>query len=90
MIAVTHDRYFLDNSAGWIVEISDGNIYPHRGNYSSWLEAKHSRVELQQKQDKALKKFLAQELEWIRKPAKSRQAKSRARVQSYEKVCSSV
>jgi len=86
VLAVTHDRFFLENSAGWILEVADGKIYPHKGNYTSWLEAKQVRIELQEKKDKNFQKFLSRELEWIRKPAKARQAKSQARVKAYEQV----
>ena len=118
VLAVTHDRFFLENSAGWILEVADGKLFPHKvynentfglqnflhfshayhpnllplppffsqGNYTSWLEAKQLRQEMMERQDKQMQNFLARELEWIRKPAKARQAKSQARVKAYEKV----
>jgi len=84
VIAVTHDRYFLDNVAGWILEIDRGKCIPWEGNYSSWLEQKNKRLALDAKADEQLKKKLQQELEWIRKTPAGRQAKNKARIQRYE------
>jgi sulfate-transporting ATPase len=86
VVAVTHDRYFLDNVAKWILEIDHGRGIPFEGNYSAWLEQKKSRLELEEKQASARQKTLAKELEWIRMSPKARQAKSKARVASYEKL----
>jgi len=84
VILVTHDRYFLDNVVGWILELDRGQGIPFEGNYSAWLEQKQKRLELEGKQDGARQKTLARELEWIRQSPKARQAKSKARIQSYE------
>jgi len=86
VVAVTHDRYFLDNVAKWILEIDHGRGIPFEGNYSAWLEQKKARLELEEKQASARQKTLAKELEWIRMSPKARQAKSKARVASYEKL----
>ncbi|MGN6727398.1 MAG: energy-dependent translational throttle protein EttA [Tepidisphaeraceae bacterium] len=86
VIAVTHDRYFLDNVATWILEIDHGRCIPWRGNYSTWLDAKAKRLEIEEKQDKAHKKMMAAELEWIRQTPKARQAKSKARIANYERM----
>ena len=86
VIAVTHDRYFLDNVAGWILEIDRGKCIPWEGNYSSWLEQKNKRMALDAKADEQLKKKLQQELEWIRKTPACRQAKNKARIQRYEEL----
>jgi ATP-binding cassette ChvD family protein len=86
VVAVTHDRYFLDNVAKWILEIDHGRGIPFEGNYSAWLEQKKSRLELEEKQASARQKTLAKELEWIRMSPKARQAKSKARVAAYEKL----
>jgi sulfate-transporting ATPase len=86
IVAVTHDRYFLDNVAGWILELERGKGLPLEGNYSSWLEQKRKRLELEEKQQSARQKALAKELEWIRMAPKARQAKSKARVNAYEKM----
>jgi energy-dependent translational throttle protein EttA len=86
IVAVTHDRYFLDNVAGWILEIEYGRGLPFEGNYSSWLEQKRKRLELEEKQESARQRALAKELEWIRMAPKARQAKSKARVNAYEKM----
>ena len=80
VIAVTHDRYFLDNVAGWILELDRGHGIPWQGNYSSWLEQKEKRLEIEEKQQDGLRKMLAQELEWVRQNPKARQAKSKARL----------
>jgi sulfate-transporting ATPase len=86
VVAVTHDRYFLDNVAKWILEIDHGRGIPFEGNYSAWLEQKKGRLELEEKQASARQKTLAKELEWIRMSPKARQAKSKARVAAYEKL----
>jgi ATP-binding cassette ChvD family protein len=88
IVAVTHDRYFLDNVASWILEIEYGRAYPFEGNYSSWLEQKAKRLEMDEKKKSARQKTLAKELEWIRSSPKARQAKSKARISSYEKMAS--
>lgn len=84
VIAVTHDRYFLDNIAGWILELDRGHGIPWEGNYSSWLEQKSNRLALEEKTESKRQKTLARELEWIRMSPKARQAKSKARVNAYE------
>ena len=81
---VTHDRYFLDNVATWILELDRGKGLPWEGNYSSWLEQKNKRMAADEKADEQLKKKLQQELEWIRKTPAGRQAKNKARIQRYE------
>jgi energy-dependent translational throttle protein EttA len=86
VIAITHDRYFLDNVAGWILELDRGEGIPYQGNYSSWLEQKAQRLATEQKGEKKRQKTLADELEWIRSSPKARQAKSKARIQNYEKL----
>ncbi|MBL9161377.1 MAG: energy-dependent translational throttle protein EttA [Planctomycetaceae bacterium] len=86
IVAVTHDRYFLDNVAGWILEIEYGRGLPFEGNYTSWLEQKQKRLKLEEKQESARQRALAKELEWIRMAPKARQAKSKARVNAYEKM----
>ncbi|MFZ4733705.1 MAG: ATP-binding cassette domain-containing protein, partial [Pirellulales bacterium] len=86
VVAVTHDRYFLDNVAKWILEVDHGRGIPFEGNYSSWLEQKKARLELEEKQASTRQKTLDRELEWIRMSPKARQAKSKARVASYEKL----
>ncbi len=86
IIAVTHDRYFLDNIAGWILELDRGRGIPWKGNYSSWLEQKQKRLQLEEKQESDRQKTLQRELEWIRMSHKGRQAKSRARISSYENM----
>jgi energy-dependent translational throttle protein EttA len=88
VIAVTHDRYFLDNVAKWILELDRGHGIPWEGNYSSWLEQKDKRLEQEEKQQEALRKTLQRELEWVRANPKARQAKSKARVQRYEELAS--
>ncbi len=84
VIAVTHDRYFLDNVAGWILELDRGAGIPWKGNYSSWLEQKQKRLAVEEKQESARQKALAHELEWVRSSPKARQAKSKARLKAYE------
>ena len=86
VIAVTHDRYFLDHVAQWIAEIDRGRLYGYEGNYSAYLEKKHARLEVQGRKDAKLAKRLADELEWVRSSAKGRQTKSRARLQRYEEM----
>jgi ATP-binding cassette ChvD family protein len=86
VIAVTHDRYFLDNVAGWILELDRGFGIPWQGNYSSWLEQKEARLKVEEQQQEALKKMLARELEWVRQNPKARQAKSKARMQRFEEL----
>lgn len=86
VIAITHDRYFLDNVANWILELDRGEGIPYQGNYSSWLEQKQLRLAQEQKADKRRQRALADELEWIRSSPKARQAKSKARIQNFEKL----
>src|SRR6056297_2915711 len=88
VVAVTHDRYFLDNVAQWILEIDRGKGMPFEGNYTAWLEARQKRMEIEQRQQKARQRTLARELEWIRMSPKARQAKSKARIRSYEQMAS--
>jgi ATP-binding cassette ChvD family protein len=88
VIAVTHDRYFLDNVAGWILELDRGEGIPYKGNYTGWLEQKHKRLAIEEKQEGQRQKTLARELDWIRQNPKGRQAKSKARVTSYEQLLS--
>ena len=84
VIAITHDRYFLDNVAGWILELDRGEGIPYKGNYSGWLEAKAKRLELEKKADDKRSKRLKQELEWVRSSPKARQAKNKARISAYD------
>ena len=84
VVAITHDRYFLDNVAGWILELDRGAGIPWEGNYSSWLEQKRQRLAVEEKQESARQRTLERELEWVRMAPRARQAKSRARLQSYE------
>ncbi len=86
IIAVTHDRYFLDNVAGWILELDKGEGIPWKGNYSSWLEQKQERLKQEEKRESDRQKTLARELEWIRMSPKGRHAKSKARINSYENM----
>jgi len=88
VIAVTHDRYFLDNVAGWILELDRGEGIPFEGNYSSWLEQKKKRLEQEEKEESKRQKTLQQELDWIRQNPKGRRKKSKARINSYEKLLS--
>ncbi len=88
VIAVTHDRYFLDNVAGWILELDRGEGIPWKGNYSSWLEQKQQRLSNEEKTESKRQKTLERELEWVRMSPKARQAKSKARISSYEKLLS--
>src|SRR6056297_3671455 len=86
VVAVTHDRYFLDNVAGWILELDRGHGIPWKGNYSSWLEQKQERLRREEKSESKRQQTLQRELEWIRMSPKGRQAKSKARITSYEKL----
>jgi sulfate-transporting ATPase len=86
VVAITHDRYFLDNAAEWILELDRGQGYPYKGNYSDWLDAKEKRLEQEQKTEDARAKAMKQELEWVRKNAKGRQAKSKARLARFEEL----
>jgi len=88
VIAVTHDRYFLDNVAGWILELDRGEGIPFKGNYSSWLEQKQARLQQEEKSESQRQKALQRELEWIRQNPKGRRAKSKARITSYEEMLS--
>ena len=88
VLAVTHDRYFLDNVAGWILELDRGEGIPFKGNYSSWLEQKQQRLALEEKQESKRQKALKDELEWVRMNPKGRHAKSKARIAAYEKMLS--
>ena len=88
IIAVTHDRYFLDNVAGWILELDRGQGIPYKGNYTGWLEQKKARLEVEEKQESQRRKTLERELDWIRQNPKGRQAKSKARRASYEQLLS--
>ena len=86
VVMVTHDRYFLDNVTGWILELDRGQGIPYEGNYTSWLEQKQKRIEQENREENARQKTLANELEWIRKNPKARQAKSKARINAYEEL----
>ena len=86
VVMVTHDRYFLDNVTGWILELDRGQGIPYEGNYTSWLEQKQKRIEQEAREESARQKTLANELEWIRKNPKARQAKSKARINAYEEL----
>ena len=88
ILIVTHDRYFLDDITGWILELDRGRGIPYEGNYSAWLEQKAKRLEQEAREDKAKQKTLARELEWIRAGAKARQAKQKARINAYEELAS--
>ncbi|CAG5079990.1 energy-dependent translational throttle protein EttA [Parvicella tangerina] len=88
VIAVTHDRYFLDNVAGWILELDRGEGIPYKGNYSSWLEQKQKRLQQEEKQESKRQKALARELEWVRQGPKGRQSKGKARLNNYEAMLS--
>jgi ATP-binding cassette ChvD family protein len=89
VVAVTHDRYFLDNVAGWILELDHGRGYPFEGNYSGWLEQKSARLAQEEKQESARRRKLRQELEWVRSSPRARQAKSKARLAAYEDLLAS-
>ncbi|MGH8840220.1 MAG: energy-dependent translational throttle protein EttA, partial [Jiangellaceae bacterium] len=86
VLAVTHDRYFLDNVAGWILELDRGKSYPYEGNYSTYLETKQQRLSVEGRKDAKRKRILEQELEWVRSNPRARQAKNRARLQRYEEL----
>jgi sulfate-transporting ATPase len=86
VVAITHDRYFLDNAAGWILELDRGHGIPYEGNYSRWLEQKEARLELEQRQEASFHKTIKAELEWVRSNPKGRQAKSKARLQRFEEM----
>ncbi len=86
VLAVTHDRYFLDNVAGWILELDRGHGLPFQGNYTSWLEQKQARLAVEEKQESARRRTLARELEWVRMSPRARQAKSKARLDAYEQL----
>src|SRR5712672_3772799 len=86
VVAVTHDRYFLDNVAGWILELDRGRGIPFQGNYSSWLEQKQERLAVEEKQDSARRRTIARELEWVRMSPRARHAKSKARLGAYEQM----
>jgi sulfate-transporting ATPase len=88
VVAVTHDRYFLDNVAGWILELDRGRGIPFQGNYSGWLEQKEKRLRQEEREDKSRQRTLAKELEWMRQSPRARQAKSKARVSAYEELLS--
>jgi ATP-binding cassette ChvD family protein len=88
VVAVTHDRYFLDNAAQWILELDRGRGYPFKGNYSSWLDQKASRLATEEKQESARQRKLRQELDWVRASPRARQAKSKARLAAYEELMS--
>ena len=88
VVAVTHDRYFLDNAAGWILELDRGQGIPWQGNYSSWLEQKEKRLAIEEKQDDARRRAMKEELEWVRTAPKGRHAKSKARLAAYEELAS--
>ena len=88
VVAVTHDRYFLDNAAEWILELDRGHGYPFKGNYSSWLDQKQARLAQEEKRESAKQRKLKQELEWVRQSARARQAKSKARLAAYEDLVS--
>jgi energy-dependent translational throttle protein EttA len=86
IVCITHDRYFLDNAAEWILELDRGEGVPWKGNYSSWLEQKQKRLEQEEKSESSRQKFLKRELEWVRSSPKARQAKSKARISAYEEL----
>lgn len=88
VVAITHDRYFLDNAADWILELDRGHGYPYEGNYSAWLEAKEKRLEMEDKSEAAHQKAIKAELEWVRSNAKGRQSKSKARLQRFDELSS--
>ena len=86
VVAVTHDRYFLDNVAQWILELDRGHAYPYEGNYSTYLETKAARIKVEGQKDAKRRKRLEEELEWVRSSPRARQAKSRARLERYEEM----
>ena len=87
VVAITHDRYFLDNVAGWILELDRGEGIPFEGNYTTWLESKANRLDMEDKKASSMDKALKQELEWVRKNAKGQQKKGKARLRAYEELC---
>lgn len=89
VVAITHDRYFLDNAAQWILELDRGHGYPYEGNYSNWLEAKEKRLEMEEKAEASRQKSMKSELEWVRSNAKGRQSKSKARLARFDELSSS-
>ncbi|WP_372993569.1 ATP-binding cassette domain-containing protein, partial [Sulfitobacter sp.] len=89
ILIVTHDRYFLDNITSWILELDRGNGIPYEGNYSNWIDQKAKRLEQEAREDKSKQKTLSRELEWMRQGAKARQAKSKARIRSYNEMADS-
>ena len=86
VVAITHDRYFLDNAAGWILELDRGHGIPYEGNYTNWLEAKEARLQTEAKQQAAHQKTIKAELEWVRANPKGRQSKSKARIARFEEL----
>ncbi|HFL3390219.1 TPA: energy-dependent translational throttle protein EttA, partial [Legionella pneumophila] len=84
VVAITHDRYFLDNAAEWILELDRGEGIPYKGNYSSWLEQKEARLSMEKKQEDALQRAIKAELEWVRTSPKGRHAKNKARLARFE------
>ena len=88
VVAITHDRYFLDNVAEWILELDRGKGIPYKGNYSSWLEQKEQRLSDEKGRDQARQRTLTRELEWVRMAPKARQAKGKARLAAYDKLLS--
>src|SRR5213075_961063 len=88
VVAVTHDRYFLDNVAGWILELDRGKGIPYEGNYTRWLEQKKTRLAVEEKTESARQRTLDRELEWVRMSPRARQAKNKARIQKYEELAS--
>src|SRR5437764_171497 len=84
IVAVTHDRYFLDNVAGWILELDRGRGIPYEGNYSSWLEQKQKRLQMEERSEKARQRTIAAELEWVRQNPRGRQTKQKARLANFE------
>src|SRR5688572_14174280 len=88
VVAITHDRYFLDNVAKWILELDRGSYFPYEGNYTGWLEQKKKRLELEQKQEASRQRTLARELEWVRLSPRARQAKSKARIARFDELSS--
>src|SRR5438552_14479996 len=86
VVAVTHDRYFLDNVAGWILELDRGHGIPYEGNYTSWLGQKRTRLAQEEKTESARQRTLQRELEWVRMAPRARQAKNKARIQKYEEM----
>ena len=88
VVAITHDRYFLDNVAKWILELDRGRGIPYEGNYSSWLDQKRTRLAKEEKSVSARQRTLERELEWVRLAPRARQAKSKARIQKYEELAS--